>query len=59
VIRQQQKEDTFLGGYHDVESDGLEEAVCLYRIGRLIAIQQYNDEQNESARKLDDSDSYL
>src|SRR5690606_3285427 len=27
VIKQQQKESTFLGGYQEVESDGLEESV--------------------------------
>lgn len=43
VLRFQQKETTFLGGWQEVESDGLEESVCLYRIGRLIAIQQFNE----------------
>lgn len=56
VIKQQQKESTFLGGFSEQESDGLEESVYLYRIGRLIAIQQYNDDQVEEAKKIDDTD---
>lgn len=57
VIKQQQKENTFLGGYQDVESDGLEESVYLYRIGRLIAIQQYADERTEAERQIEDGDT--
>jgi len=56
VIKQQQKESTFLGGFQDVESDGLEESVYLYRIGRLIAIQQYSEEQNQEINQINDSD---
>jgi len=57
VIKQQQKESTFLGGYQDVESDGIEESVYLYRIGRLIAIQQYADERTEADRQIEDGDT--
>lgn len=57
VLRFQQKETTFLGGWQDVESDGLEESIYLYRIGRLIAIQQYNEDQIDSVRKMDDEDT--
>ncbi len=56
VIKQQQKESTFLGGFQEAESDGLEESVLLYRIGRLLAIQQHNEGQMEEDRKIDDSD---
>jgi hypothetical protein len=56
VIKQQQKESTFLGGFQEDESDGLEESVYLYRIGRLIAIQQYNEEQNSEDNRINDND---
>lgn len=56
VLKFQQKEITFLGGFQEVESDGLEESVFLYRIGRLIAIQQYGEQQAEAQRQIDDSD---
>ncbi len=58
VLRQCQKESTFLGGWQDSESDLLEESVYLYRIGRLIAIQQYSDEQEAKEREIaDDGDT--
>lgn len=57
IIKQQQKESTFLGGFQEVESDGLEESVYLYRIGRLIAIQQYADDKTDSDRQIEDSDT--
>lgn len=56
VLRFQQKETTFLGGFQDVQTDGLEESVLLYRIGRLIAIQQYNEDMEKAQSKLNDSD---
>jgi hypothetical protein len=54
VIKQQQRESTFLGGFQEVETDGLEESVLLYRIGRLIAIQQYTEEQDTQQRRIFD-----
>jgi hypothetical protein len=58
VLKQGQREFTFLGGWQDDESDLLEESVYLYRIGRLIAIQQYTDEQDQQERKIfDDGDT--
>lgn len=57
VIRVQQKETTFLGGWQDVQTDGLEEAVALYRIGRLIAIQQYNEERLKEPEIPEDEDT--
>jgi hypothetical protein len=58
VLKHGQREDTFLGGFNDVESDLLEESVYLYRIGRLIAIQQYSDEQDAKEREIfDDGDT--
>jgi hypothetical protein len=58
VLKQSQKESTFLGGFQEVESDLLEESVYLYRIGRLIAIQQYTDDQDVKERQiLDDGDT--
>lgn len=58
VLKQSQKESTFLGGFQDVSSDLLEESVYLYRIGRLIAIQQHSDEQDEKERQMiDDGDT--
>ncbi len=55
VLRFQQKETTFLGGFQDSQTDGLEESVLLYRVGRLIAIQQYNEDM-EKAQRLSDED---
>lgn len=57
VLKQQQRQSTFLGGWQDVESDGLEESVYLYRIGRLIAIQQFSEDQQERQREIDDGDT--
>ena len=56
VLKFQQKETTFLGGWQDVETDGLEESVYLYRIGRLIAIQQNAEEAESKKKKLDEGD---
>jgi len=57
VVKQQQKEGTFLGGFQEAESDGLEESVYLYRIGRLIAIQQYEEDADVRAKDIDDGDT--
>ena len=57
VLRDQQKQNTFLGGWQEEESDGLEESVYLYRIGRLIAIQGYNEDQQEKLKEIDDGDT--
>jgi hypothetical protein len=57
VQKEQQKQSTFLGGWQDVESDGIEESVYLYRIGRLIAIQQYSEDQSEKEKEIDDGDT--
>lgn len=54
ILKQGQKESTFLGGFQDSESDLLEESVYLYRIGRLIAIQQYTDDQDTKERQIFD-----
>lgn len=59
ILKQTQKESTFLGGFNDVESDLLEESVYLYRIGRLIAIQQYSDEQDAKEREITDEGDTL
>lgn len=57
VLKQQQRQNTFLGGWMDVESDGLEESVYLYRIGRLVAIQQFTEDQQEKQKEIDDGDT--
>lgn len=58
VLKQGQRETTFLGGWQDTETDLIEEAVYLYRIGRLIAIQQYSDDQDQKQRQIfDDGDT--
>jgi len=58
VLKHYQKESTFLGGWQDTESDLLEESVYLYRIGRLIAIQQYNDDKEFQEKDIfDDGDT--
>ncbi len=59
VLKQAQRESTFLGGFQDVQSDLLEESVYLYRIGRLIAIQQYGDEQEAKEREIVDDGETL
>lgn len=56
VLKQQQQQTTFMGGFNELESDGVEEGVYLYRIGRLIALQQSN-EQQESPTIFDDGDT--
>jgi hypothetical protein len=57
VLKQQQRQSTFLGGWQDMESDGLEESVYLYRIGRLVAIQQANEDNQEKEKEIDDGDT--
>lgn len=58
ILKNFQKETTFLGGWNDAESDLLEESVYLYRIGRLIAIQQHSDEKDMNEREIfDDGDT--
>jgi hypothetical protein len=58
ILKQTQKESTFLGGWQDAPSDLLEESVYLYRIGRLIAIQQYTDDQDNKQDEIrDDGDT--
>lgn len=57
VLKDQQKQNTFLGGWQDAQSDALEESVYLYRIGRLIAIQQFTEDQNEKIKEIDDGDT--
>jgi len=59
ILKQSQKESTFLGGFNDIESDLLEESVYLYRIGRMIAIQQYSDEQDAQEREIEDDGDTL
>jgi hypothetical protein len=43
IQKEQQLERTFLAGWETVESSGIEEAQLLYRIGRLLAIHDYNE----------------
>ena len=58
VLKHGQRESTFLGGWQDIQSDLLEESVYLYRIGRLIAIQQYSEDQDIKERQnLDEGDT--
>jgi hypothetical protein len=57
VLKFAQKEGTFLGGFQEAETDGLEESVYLYRIGRLIAIQQYNEDASDTQKEIDDGDT--
>lgn len=59
ILKHGQQESTFMGGMSDKESDLLEESVYLYRIGRLIAIQQHSDEQDAKEREIgpDDGDT--
>lgn len=57
ILKQQQRQSTFLGGWQEIESDGLEESVYLYRIGRMIAIQQYSEDEQEKQKEIDDGDT--
>lgn len=58
VLKFGQKENTFLGGFQEDETDGLEESVYLYRIGRLIAIQQHNeDSAKQQQQELDENET--
>lgn len=59
VLKHGQKESTFMGGFQDSESDLLEETVYLYRIGRLIAIQQHTDEQDTRTISIEDDGETL
>lgn len=59
VLKHGQKEGTFMAGFQDSESDLLEESVYLYRIGRLIAIQQYTDEQDTKEQAIQDDGDTL
>lgn len=52
ILKHGQQESTFMGGMQEHESDLLEESVYLYRIGRLIAIQQHSDEQDAKEREI-------
>ena len=56
ILKFQQMEKTFLGGWEDVESTGVEEKTYLYRIGRLIAIQQNNEKQDSMEQEGSDED---
>lgn len=59
VQKVQQLEQTFLGGWTDETSNGTEEAVYLYRIGRLIALSEYfeklRDVKQITDNELDES----
>ncbi len=56
VMKFAQIEKTFLGGWDDMESNHIDEKTYLYRIGRLIAIQQNNEKQESLKQQGDDSD---
>ncbi len=56
VLKFSQRENTFLGGFQEEQTDGLEESVYLYRIGRLIAIQQFNEQAAKTQQEIDDGD---
>ena len=51
IQKEQQLENNFLGGWETVQSDGVQEATYLYRVGRLIALQEYADKQDEERAK--------
>jgi NlpB/DapX lipoprotein len=59
IVKYPQLQSTFLGNWQDVETDGLDEAVYLYRIGRLIAIAQYNEDQDKEDRQMVDKGETL
>ena len=45
VLKLQQMERTFLSGWEDVESDGVDESTYLYLIGRKISLRQMEEEK--------------
>lgn len=55
VLKTQQLETTFMGGWQDEVSNATEESVYLYRIGRLIALSEYFEAKREK-RQITDSE---
>ena len=51
VQLEQQVEKSPFSGWETIESDGLVEATYLYRIGRLIALQDYAEKKDEERSK--------
>ena len=57
VLREEQLERTFLAGWTDSdEAESTVEATVLYRIGRIIAIQEKNDKQAAVAAEKNDAE---
>lgn len=53
IQREHQVEKTFLAGWETIETDGRVESTILYRMGRLIAMREYQDKLDEKrARKM-------
>ena len=51
VQLEQQVEKSPFSGWETIESDGLVEATYLYRIGRLIALQEFAEKKDEERSK--------
>ena len=51
VQKEQQAEKSIFANWETVPSSGLDEATYLYRIGRLIALQEYEDKKDEEKSK--------
>jgi hypothetical protein len=45
VLKVQQMERTFLGGWEDVDTDGIDESTYLYLIGRKISLRQMEEKK--------------
>lgn len=57
TLREEQTEKTFLSGWTDSdEPENTVEATILYRIGRLIAIQEHNDKLAAKAAEENDAE---
>lgn len=57
VLKEEQTEKTFLAGWSDtIDSEPNVEATILYRMGRLIAIQEHNDKMAANAAETNDKE---
>ena len=51
VQKEQEVEKSPFSTWEIIESSGTDEAIYLYRIGRLIALQEYTDKKDEESSK--------
>ncbi len=51
IQKEQQVEKSPFSGWETIESNGLDEAIYLYRVGRVIALQTFTDKLDELKSK--------